>query len=1429
MLLVAAIVPLFGLSVVNAVLSTDAALASTTKNLEFAASLVAANQESVVDSARQLLAAVSSMPELAEGKPGCKRYFKTLIQQLPFYATVGIIGLDGHTRCHGLDSEISVFAGDRPYFKTALAQRAFVTGGYQVGRITKKPNVSFAQPAFGRNGKVTGVAFAQMDLKELAKAVNIAQLPKDGQLLVMDREGIVLAANPETAAVVGQRIASPLLQAAIKTGSEAVLDGSDYTGTRRLYAFMPSENSPIPSAFIAVSVQRAAALAPARRQLLIEFLALTLVTVMGGWLAWILGGRAIVRPTASILQATRQISTGRLDVRVPMSAAGSGSELTRIAEGINSMADALERRERDLACQLAHSRQAHAKLEQLQAEQAKSYADLRESQRKLVDAQRLGLIGRWELDLQSQQLTLSNELEELFGIAAGTFDGDQETFVGMIHPDDQAGYRQQRDMAQREGTQLDIEYRIVTPLGALRWMHQVGNVHVGETGGTSYRAGLVQDITARKVSELAISFNTELLNRTGEMARIGGWELMLDRMVFVCSDEVYRIHEVQPAGYTLFEQALGFYTPEVQTLLRLATQAGIEKGESCDLILPLLTATGRKIQVRLQARAIQQDGKTVRFVGALQDVTEQQDAQAHLQLLELAISRLNDIVLITRAEPLEEPGPRIVFVNDAFERLTGYSREEMLGRSPRLLQGPKTQRSELDRICASMKRWKPVRAELINYTKSGQEFWTEIDIVPIADAKGRHTHFVSVLRDITPRKISEQALIESEYRYAALFEAAPVPMWIVDAQTHQFMAVNGACLERYGWTREEFLKLSLFDIRSAAEGARLKDELSSAIEKSSNRCLHLGKDAKEFAVQTVSSIVRYAGTIARFVVALDITAQVKAEKEVQDYLFTMQRSADAAQAITWHQTLDGMLQEVAGQARGVIGAHQAVVSLTAGGSWEQSIIALSMSDKYEAYKGLTEPPSGRGVYAMALEGGRVVRMTQAELEAHPRWRGFGSYAGQHPPMRGWLAVPLKGRSGESLGLLQLSDKYEGEFTLQDEYVAIELAQLAAIAIENAQLLKQVNQLNTGLEQKVVERTVALARQEALFRVLAEQAPQVVWTVDFSGKATYFNRAWYELVGGKLEDWTGRKWLTALHPEDARDVKENWRNSSANKSRFEGTRRMLAIDGTYHTMAYRASPVLEENGDVAFWIGIDADITEIKNIEAALRLSNQELEAFSYSVSHDLRSPLNTIDGFSRLLSKQLTGETGAKGRHYLERIQAGVAQMGRLIEDMLSLAQVSRMQLRYETVDLSALSLRILGEWRGRHPDRQVETYIESDLQAQGDARLVRVLMENLLGNAWKFTSQKAGAVIRVGKTADAAGLAVFSVQDNGAGFDMAYADKLFVAFQRLHTASDFPGTGVGLATAGRVIGRHGGKLWAEALPEQGATFFFTLPNVSLT
>jgi light-regulated signal transduction histidine kinase (bacteriophytochrome) len=231
---------------------------------------------------------------------------------------------------------------------------------------------------------------------------------------------------------------------------------------------------------------------------------------------------------------------------------------------------------------------------------------------------------------------------------------------------------------------------------------------------------------------------------------------------------------------------------------------------------------------------------------------------------------------------------------------------------------------------------------------------------------------------------------------------------------------------------------------------------------------------------------------------------------------------------------------------------------------------------------------------------------------------------------------------------------------------------------------------------------------------------------------------------------------------------------------------------------------------------------LKRDNAALAAVNGELEAFSYSVSHDLRTPLRAIDGFSQALVEDCADKLDQAGRSHLDRIRSATQRMGLLIDDLLKLARVTRGELSVGDVDLSALAGEVVRDLRERAPDRPVETTIAPGLTARGDARLMRVALENLLANAWKFTNGRTPAQIEFGRTADN-GDAAYYVRDNGAGFDMAYAGKLFGAFQRLHDAGKFPGTGIGLATVQRVIRKHGGRIWAEAETDKGATFFFTL------
>jgi signal transduction histidine kinase len=244
-----------------------------------------------------------------------------------------------------------------------------------------------------------------------------------------------------------------------------------------------------------------------------------------------------------------------------------------------------------------------------------------------------------------------------------------------------------------------------------------------------------------------------------------------------------------------------------------------------------------------------------------------------------------------------------------------------------------------------------------------------------------------------------------------------------------------------------------------------------------------------------------------------------------------------------------------------------------------------------------------------------------------------------------------------------------------------------------------------------------------------------------------------------------------------------------------------------------------------------DAEELARLAAALsdrsrelELANRELESFNYSASHDLRAPLRAIDGFSRVVHDRYANLLDAEGRGYLERVRANAQRMGQIIDDLLRLSRLSRQELHVAEVDLAELARAVVGRLREAEPTRSVGVRIPDRVPAHGDLSLLDVALQNLLGNAWKFTGTKAEARIEFG-VGSRGGHAAFFVRDDGAGFDPGYAARLFQPFQRLHSAAEFPGTGIGLATVQRIVHRHGGEVWAEGKPGEGATFWFTLPG----
>jgi len=364
------------------------------------------------------------------------------------------------------------------------------------------------------------------------------------------------------------------------------------------------------------------------------------------------------------------------------------------------------------------------------------------------------------------------------------------------------------------------------------------------------------------------------------------------------------------------------------------------------------------------------------------------------------------------------------------------------------------------------------------------------------------------------------------------------------------------------------------------------------------------------------------------------------------------------------------------------------------------------------------------------------------------------------------------------------------------------------------------------------------KTEDRFRTLLELAPDAILIVDREGSIMFANGQAVNWFGYRLDELLGRS-VDVLVPDAFRGEHQQLREGyhGSPRPRPMGAGLDLHVrrkDGYELPVEISLSPM--ETDDGLLVTAIIRDVSERREAERHIRelnasleqrtleleAINRELEAFSYSVSHDLRAPLRGVDGFSQALMEDYGDQLDATARDYLRRIRAGTQRMGRLIDDLLHLSRISRTELVPERVDMSALAESVAAELQGRDPARQLDLVIQPGLCAQGDSHLLQVVLENLLGNAWKFTAGKAPARIEFAARAED-GAQAFYVRDNGAGFDMAYVGKLFGAFQRLHGDAEFPGTGIGLATVKRIVARHGGRVWAEGAVDGGATFYFTL------
>jgi len=725
---------------------------------------------------------------------------------------------------------------------------------------------------------------------------------------------------------------------------------------------------------------------------------------------------------------------------------------------------------------------------------------------------------------------------------------------------------------------------------------------------------------------------------------------------------------------------------------------------------------------------------------------------------------------------------RCRYANRRYAEFFGFTPETIIGKSVADILGDEAASALGPRIGAVLGgetvRYRAVRRSAAD----GEEHHLDISFVPERDASGAVVGFYALKLDVTAEVQAEQALRQQNAFREAFMQAqsdAGLVMFIIEAG--RIVYSNDAACRTFGYTHEEMRALpGYLELAHPDDRERITQNHQRRLrgEKFENnyRISFVTKSGERRAADLTAAFM--PGPTPRVLVILaDATERLRAERALQESEARFRRLFEQVPTV-------------------------AVQGYTPDGT------VIFWNKANESVYGYTrDEVMGRSLFELIIP----------------------------PAMRDEVRSAIRRMADTGVG------EPAAELRLMHKNGSLVPVFSSHVVLENAAGQKELYCLDVDLtERKKTEAT--LAEREALLREAQRIGHVGSWALDLATLRMSWSDELYRIYELGPGDFGGTwKHLMALvHPDDAPRLREAWREAAHAEGNYELRHRILTPGGRTKDLHIRFEVFRDDQGRPVRAVGTAQDVTDqvraraeiqqlneklearVRERTAELQSANKELESFAYSISHDLRAPLRGIDGFSHLLDEEYGDKLDEQGRGYLKRVRGAAQRMGALIDDILELSRVTRKQMVRKRVDLSRMATEILDELRQGDPERSVEVRVAEGIGVQGDPQLLRVMMQNLLENAWKYSGRTDRAHIEFGREAEGEGPCLF-VRDNGAGFEMRYAGRLFAPFQRLHKPSEFEGTGIGLATVARIVQRHGGWIRAEAEPGRGATFRFAL------